>query len=202
MILRVGLTGGIGSGKSTVADMFAELGVAVIDADSIAHELTTPSEECFNLITEHFGEKILKKSGELNRSALRQIIFNDSNEKRWIEQLLHPRIRNIIKQKIAAVTTPYCIIVIPLLTESSSIDFVDRILVVDLAEEKQIERVKKRDQIDGAMVNTIMQSQSDRKKRLAMADDIIENDGHIEQLRYQINEMHQKYLKLLISTLE
>jgi len=201
MILRIGLTGGIGSGKTTVADMFAELGIMIIDADEIARTLTAKNAPCVDLIAEHFGEQVLLKKGELNRAALRQIIFNKPEAKNWLEQLLHPRIRHIIKEEIEQVTSPYCVVVIPLLTESKGIDFIDRILVVDAPEEMQIDRVKARDQMDDATVKAIIQSQSDRKKRLAMADDIIENGGNTDQLRAQVNEIHQKYLKLLISTI-
>ncbi len=194
-MLRIGLTGGIGSGKTTVADMFKQLGVTVIDADQIARDITAPNTTALQAIIKHFGRSLLKSDGTLDRSQLRDIIFNNPTERDWLQGLLHPAIRLEMQQQIKVAKPPYCILAIPLLTESSSIDFVDRILVIDAPEALQLERATARDQSNAAAIKAIMQSQSSRAERLAYADDIIVNDSSLDALRQQVVALHKIYLQ-------
>src|SRR3990167_1529744 len=155
----VGLTGGIGSGKTTVAHLFEKLGVPNIDADEIAHRLTRPNEIAYDDIIKHFGVCILNDDKTINRKKLSVIIFENPAEKKWLENLLHPLIRAKMKNAIQKIKSPYCICVIPLLTESSGIDFIDRVLVVDSSPEKQLLRAAKRDQVSAERVQKIMDLQ-------------------------------------------
>jgi dephospho-CoA kinase len=193
-MLKIGLTGGIGSGKSTVAKYFAELGITVIDADQIAHELCASNTSCTKKIIEHFGNKILNKDGTLNRSYLRKLIFQDAREKKWLEQLLHPLVYQEMQRQIQKATSPYCILVIPLLFETKAEDFVDRILVVDSLEQLQIKRIQKRDKISEAEIKKICASQIPRDEHLSRADDIIHNDKSLADLQKQVKKLHQEYL--------
>lgn len=196
-MLKIGLTGGIGSGKSTVAKMFCELGINIIDADIIARELTTQESPLLPLITEHFGGNILDIHGRLDRELLRKIVFEKPEEKKWLEQLLHPKIREKIIEQIKQVQSSYCIVVIPLLTEADDpIKFLDRICVVDTPKNIQIERTCKRDQITEEQVTAIINQQNSRQKRLAFADDVIVNDGDLETLKAKIKKLHHFYLQL------
>lgn len=195
-MLTIGLTGGIGSGKSTVAELFAELGVPIIDADRIAHQLTTPDSHAFTAIIKHFGSAILTEDGLLDRKKLRALIFADSSERQWLESLLHPLIRKEMLRQLILLKAPYCILVIPLLTESNTIRFIDRRLIVDLPESLQIERVSLRDHLTADQVRAILNAQSSRAERLATADDIIENTGSVAALKEKVAKLHQQYLKL------
>lgn len=196
-MLRVGLTGGLGSGKSTAADCFAELKVPVIDADKIAHELTQPDQEAFKKIVEHFGKEISINQVLLNRVKLRSLIFQSLKERLWLENLLHPPIISKIQESLKYLKIPYCILVIPLLTESlQSINFLDRILVIDAPASIQIQRVKIRDRLSQQQIELIMHSQSRREKRLAMADDILVNNQDVTVLREAVFKLNYKYLKL------
>lgn len=196
IMLVIGLTGGIGSGKTIVANLFAALGVPIIDADAISREVTERDSFAQKEIVHYFGKTILKENGELNRSKLRSIIFKDADKKMWLEQLLHPLIVAEMKERISPLTSPYCIAVIPLLLEVGTISYINRILVVDTAEETQIARVSARDNIAKADAITILKTQIERKARLKGADDIIINDGLIADLKPQVEKMHIFYTKM------
>jgi dephospho-CoA kinase len=195
-MLRVGLTGGIGSGKSCVAQWFQRLGVDIIDADKIAHLITEPNTYSFETIIEHFGNCIVDKNGNLDRSALRQRVFQSPDERRWLENLLHPIIRESIKSRINKVNSPYCVIVIPLLAESNNIDYLDRICVISTTEALQIKRVTQRDNISASDASKILAAQASNQARLKIADDVIENNADIDSLRTQVAHLNQKYLDL------
>lgn len=192
--LVIGLTGGIGSGKTTVANLFANLYVPIIDADMIAREVTQVNSSALTAITQHFQENLLLADGSLNRSKLRQIIFAHPEERHWLENLLHPLIQTEIEKRIQTISAPYCIVVIPLLFEVQPYSFIDRVLVVDAPEHLQIERVMTRDKAEKNHVETIMQSQVQREHRLAKADDIIINTGSIEDLEKEVENLHNQYL--------
>lgn len=195
-MLRIGLTGGIGSGKSTVAQYFAELGVPVIDTDAIARDVVLPDSLAFKKIAEHFGSAVITAKGELNRQALRDIIFKSELDRKWLESLLHPLIRKVVAEQVAQAKSPYCVLVIPLLVESKSYPMIDRILVVDAPEEQQLARAQKRDQLTKAQVEAIMKAQAIRAERLTAANDVISNDGDLQHLHEQIKKLHESYLQL------
>ncbi|MGB5442184.1 MAG: dephospho-CoA kinase [Gammaproteobacteria bacterium] len=194
--LVIGLTGGIGSGKTTVADGFAALGVPVIDADLIARELVEPGQPALDQIRTLFGAECLSADGRLDRALVRRRIFADESLRHRLEAILHPDIRNRINDLIAEVRTAYCIVVIPLLLETGQDDLIDRILVVDAPEEEQIKRVAARDKLSHNAVMTIMGTQADRQTRLAAADDIIANNSDLETLMSQIRSLHRRYLEI------
>ena len=193
--LVIGLTGGIGSGKTTVADAFQALGVPVIDADRIARELVEPGEPALAEISAIFGSQCLTTEGHLDRVWLRKRVFGDAALRLRLEEILHPRIRRRMLAQIAASRAPYCIAVIPLLLETQQTDLVDRILVVDAPESSQIARVTSRDRLPRDSVVAIMQSQADRESRLAVADDIIVNDRGLDALIAQVRVLHQHYME-------
>lgn len=195
-MLVIGLTGGIGSGKTTVADLFAEHGIPIIDADVLAREVTLPDQPAFIAIVNHFGKAILLPDGTLNRKQLRQIIFDHANEKSWLEKLLHPLIRQILETRIKTLPGPYCIAVVPLLLEVTPYPFIDRILVIDAPTSLQIERVGKRDQVSADLVESIMKTQMKREHRLEKAHDVILNDGDLSHLATQVENLHKKYLAI------
>ncbi len=194
--LVVGLTGGIGSGKTTVANGFAELGVPLIDADLIARELVEPGQAALDEIRTVFGPGCLTAEGRLDRAHIQQRIFNDKTLRLRLEAILHPVIRKRIKALITDVRTAYCIVVIPLLLETGQNDLVDRILVIDAPEEEQIKRVAARDKLSHNAIIKIMHTQADRETRLANADDIIVNNSGLETLTSQIQTLHRRYLEL------
>jgi dephospho-CoA kinase len=196
-MLVVGLTGGTGSGKSTVADLFAAHGIPIIDADVIAREITLPSTPAFHAILAHFGPSILQSDGSLDRQALRHIIFDDNEARAWLENTLHPLILEQIKQRISLISAPYCLVVIPLLAEKGSYTFINRILVVDASQQLQIERIRKRDHSDIKLATAIVQSQATREKRLKLADDIILNDGDLADLLPQVERLHTFYAMMV-----
>lgn len=195
----VGLTGGIGSGKSTVGDLFAKLNVPVIDADVIAREVVAKGSPLLTQIAEHFGEEVLMESGELNRAKLRQIVFSEPDEKTWLNQLLHPAIRNEMLSQVEQCQQPYVILMVPLLIENNLTLLCDRILVVDVLPEIQLERAAKRDKNKIEIIKNIMNSQVSREERLKYADDIIDNNRPLEQglsiIENQVKQLHQIYLK-------
>lgn len=196
-MMKIGLTGGIGSGKSTVAQLFSELGIPVIDADVIAREVVMPGAKALTKIVEHFGSTILTTNGELDRQQLRQKVFSDSKERKWLEQLLHPLILEEMKSRAEQLHGDYCLLVIPLLLEIAPYEIIDRILVVDIPEELQIIRAQQRDNTNAAQIDAIIKTQVNRLQRLAVADDVIHNDGNLADLKKQVLELHQFYLDLI-----
>ncbi|MCE3238998.1 MAG: coaE 1 [Gammaproteobacteria bacterium] len=193
-MFTIGLTGGIGSGKSTVADLFKKKGITIIDADHIAHDLTQPGQICFNKIVEIFGKSILLSNKNLDRAQLRRIIFADPAKRQWLEQLLHPLIRAEMQRLILNADSPYCIAVIPLLLETAPNPIIQRILVIDAPEEQQIARCMTRDHLSEKEIKAIMQTQVTRKQRLAAADDIIHNHNTFAELLPQVEKLHHFYL--------
>ena len=197
MTFVVGLTGGIGSGKSAAAREFERLGAAVVDTDAIAHELTAPGGAALEHIKALFGEGFIGPSGAMDREAMRQRVFNDPGAKRALEALLHPMIRTESQRRIAAARGPYVIYVVPLLVESGNErDRVDRVLVVDVPEGLQVERVARRSGLPEREVRAIMAQQASRAARLAAANDVIDNSGALEALRAQVAALHARYLKM------
>lgn len=194
-MLKIGLTGGIGSGKTTVANLFEDLEITIIDSDVIARELIV-SEHVFSEVLKKFGASILNNKGELDRKKLRTLIFNDSDTKKWLEDLLHPLIKKEIQRQILKASSLYCIIVIPLLVETQSYDLIDRVLLVDAKEEEQLKRTSLRDQLDEKHIIKMLQGQATRKERLAIADDIIHNSGSLDDLKKQVTQLHQFYLTI------
>lgn len=192
-MLVIGLTGGIGSGKSTVARLFAEKGVTIIDTDQLARDITLPGQEALAKIIEKFGKGILLPDKTLDRSQLRKIVFTDLHKRQWLEQLLHPLIRAETQRRIESATSPYCMVVIPLLLETKPNPLVKRILVVDLPEEQQLLRAHLRDQLPEKEISAIMRSQVTREQRLAAADDVIDNHGTLAELIPQVEKLHQSY---------
>lgn len=194
-MLVIGLTGGIGCGKSAVTDLFEQLGVAVIDADKVAREVVEPGQPALALIEQRFGSGVLASDGSLNRRKLREIVFDDQQARQDLESILHPRIRESMRRRLEALKAPYAILSIPLLQETGQVDTVDRVLVVDCTEEVQIERVRKRDRIRSEDVRAILAAQSSRVERLQIADDVIENSGPPEALAPQVEALHRHYLE-------
>lgn len=195
-MIIIGLTGSIGSGKTTVSDIFKKLGIAIIDMDVIAREVVKHGTPAFEIIKEHFGVQILTKDGELNRSMLRDIIFNNAMEKLWLENLLHPFINACAYQQALASTSPYCIVVIPLLFETGRADWLDRVLVVLADKNQQIKRVVMRDQCNTNDIKKILNVQVSDEIRRQGADDIIQNTGSTEDLHKQVLKLHKFYLEL------
>ncbi len=196
----VGLTGGIGSGKSTIEKLFAEHQVPIVDADLIARQVVEKGSPCLAQIVAHFGERILNEAGELNRSALRQIIFHAEEEKNWLNSLLHPAIREAMLNRLHQIQAPYVLWVVPLLIENRLTDYCDRILVVDVLPEIQLERALQRDKSQLETIKNIMAAQVDRPTRLRYADDVIENNAplaeNLAHLKAQVSRLHQRYLAL------
>lgn len=194
--LHIALSGGIASGKTYVSNKFSSLGVDIIDTDIIAHEIVLPGRSALEEITDNFGKSVLQKDGALNRRLMRKIVFEDSKKRLILESILHPKIQNEVKNKISSLDGPYQIIVVPLLTKSPILKQVNRILIIDCDEKKQLKRLIKRDGISTKLASQIMSSQSDRKERLSIADDIILNDDDFDSLDTQIINLHRCYLDL------
>lgn len=192
----VGLTGGIGSGKSTVANLFADKAVPVIDTDIIARKVVAPGTSGLDQIKKVFGNTVITGQDKLDRTALRKIIYSDNKKRKQLEDILHPLIREKAQYQINNLDNDYCIIVIPLLIETGHPYKLDRILVVDCDEQIQIERTIARDNYDEVQVKKILASQVDRKTRLAKADDIITNNTDLDMLTNQVNQLHLKYSRL------
>ncbi len=193
---RIGLTGGIASGKTTVANLFAELGAAIIDTDVIAREVVAPGQPALEEIATAFGDEVLQADGSLDRGALRARIFASVEDRRRLEAITHPRIRAETLRQASEAGGPYQLIVVPLLVESPLRDSVDRILVVDCPEETQIERLMARDADSEAQARRILAAQASRSERLAIADDVVRNDGSREDTRRQVAALHEIYRSL------
>ncbi len=194
--LRIGLTGGIASGKSAAARAFAALGVPVIDADQVAREVVAPGEACLQAVTEEFGSGVLADDGSLDRRALREIVFADPARRRRLEAILHPEIGRRIRAWLEAQDAPYVILESPLLLETSQHRLVDRVLVIDVSEALQLTRTMTRDQCDEARARAILAAQMPRALRLQRAQDIIVNDSGLEELGRQVTDLHQRYQAL------
>jgi dephospho-CoA kinase len=192
-VLVVGLTGGIGSGKTTVSDRFARHGAPVIDTDLLARELVDPGQPALAAIVTEFGPECLDDRGRLQRAHLRERVFADPAGRRRLEAILHPRIRALARERIADLTAPYCLVVIPLLAETGMTDLVDRILVVDVPEAEQLRRVIARDRIDEIQARRILAAQAPRARRLALANEILDNAGDLDHLDRQVAALHQRY---------
>ncbi|ORM55741.1 dephospho-CoA kinase [Pantoea conspicua] len=192
----IALTGGIGSGKSSIARQFAAFGVNIIDADLIAREVVEPGTPALQAIAARYGAAILTEQGSLDRARLRDIIFQTPEEKNWLNALLHPLINARTQQLIAEASSPYVLWVVPLLVENQLQHQADRVLVIDVDEATQIARTRQRDQISLAQAQRILAAQATRQQRLACADDIIDNSGEPEDALPQVAELHQRYLRL------
>jgi dephospho-CoA kinase len=200
MTFAVGLTGGIGSGKTIVAGLFASHGAALVDTDEISRQLTAPDQPAVAAIAERFGQEFVARDGSLDRARMRRLVFDNPSHRKDLEALLHPLIRQESTRRIRDVTAPYVVVVVPLLVESTGYSgIIDRILVVDCDPETQIRRVMRRSGLTRNEVLAIMSSQVSREQRLRAADDIIYNDSDIETLRTQIQALHSKYLGLATS---
>ena len=193
----VGLTGGIGSGKTAVSDQFKALGIDIIDADIVARDVVTPGSDALDAIQKRFGESVLFDNGELNRANLRHIVFSNPDEKQWLNELLHPLIRQNIIAALSQAKSAYCILVAPLLLENKLHHIVDRVLVVDVSRECQIKRTIKRDNSSKAQVEAIINSQISQDERLKFANDVIDNENlSLKQLSKKVVNLHQMYLDL------
>lgn len=196
-MLKIGLTGGIGSGKSTVAELFSDLGVIVIDADQISHQLTRSGSDSFKAIRQLLGDEFIDAKGELDRKKIALYIFSYPEKKAALENILHPRIKQRMLQEIEqAEQGAYIILSIPLLLETDFADLVDRILVVDADDEIRIQRTRQRDDRSEQQIRAIMRQQINRDRRLQCADDIIYNNGDFEDLRSAVGRLHQQYLTM------
>lgn len=199
MALIIGLTGGIASGKSTVARAFAALGVPWVDADDVAREVVEPGEPALAEIAARFGAGVLNPDGTLDRRALREIVFADADARRWLESVTHPRIRERLSARLdqlAADGAPYVLLVTPLLFESGQHEMVDRALVIDVPESLQIERTAARDDVDTTQARRIVAAQMPRAERLARADDVLDNGGSEAEMRCQVAELDRRYRAL------
>lgn len=197
MVFIVGLTGGIGSGKTAVSDRFAELGIKVVDADVCARVVVEPGRPALAQIVDHFGPEVLQADGSLDRARLRQIVFANEAERKWLESLLHPLIFEEMWSQLQSANSPYAILVSPLLVEAGQNAICQRILVVDVPEDVQLARTMARDANSAEQVKAMMASQASRDARLAKADDVITNDSSLESLWQQVDQMHQRYLALV-----
>lgn len=196
-MLTIGLTGGIASGKSTVAELFAALGVPVIDTDVIAREVVEPGEPGLDAVRAAFGPKVLTSEGRLDRRRLREIVFADAAKRRRLESILHPLIRQRTLARLEAVRdAPYAIVVVPLLVETNFGELVDRVLVVDVPVDTQLERLVARDGIDRSAAEAMVAAQTSRETRLAHADDVIDNAGDLAAARAQVERLHARYVEL------
>jgi len=192
--MTVGLTGGIGSGKSTVCRMFERLGVPIIDADVVARELVEPGQPALSALVELLGSEVLDADGRLNRARVREVVFHDPGLRAKVEGLLHPLIRAEMQQRVSALVAPYCIQAIPLLVETGQASSVDRLLLIDLPVDLQIERTLARDSGSRETVQAIIEAQASREQRLALAGDVIDNNADLEAVRRRVHDLHQRYM--------
>ncbi|MEE8429117.1 MAG: dephospho-CoA kinase [Gammaproteobacteria bacterium] len=195
-MLVIGLTGGIGSGKSAAADRFASHGVPVIDADSISRELVAPGKPALQEIVQHFGPEYLQPDGTLNRARLSEAVFSELDVRQRLEAILHPKVRQVIQQRLTKLDAPYCIVVIPLLVEANQRDLVDRVLLTDSPLDLRYQRLAERDGKSREQVDRILAAQSHPGNRREVADDIISNDGGWDRLYDQVDALHLQYLAL------
>lgn len=195
--LIVGVTGGIGCGKTTVTNLFAQHGVDIVDADEVAREVVRPNSKGLKELISHFGQSILNKNNTLNRGALRTLIFADDNAKNTVNTILHPLIREEMLNQLHNTMSQYCILSAPLLLENKLQNLVGQILVIDIPESLQLERTLSRDGGNITTIKSIMRSQVTREQRLAMADDIIDNSRSINNLKPQVNLLHDKYMAMV-----
>ncbi|WP_339668741.1 dephospho-CoA kinase [Dasania marina] len=194
--LIIGLTGGIGSGKTAASDYFKQLGIDIVDADEVARLVVANGSPALARISEHFGSSILRPDGGLNRAQLRDIIFQNPEQKTWLEQLLHPLIRLSITEQLANASSPYTIFVSPLLLETDQQQLCDRILVIDVPAALQLQRASNRDNNNSEQIQRIIDSQIPRQERLKLADDVIDNSDDVAALQQKIDTLHAKYLTL------
>ena len=192
-LFRVGLTGGIATGKSTVANLFAALGVTIVDTDLLAREVVAPGSALLPKIAAHFGAQVLQKDGNLDRARLRELVFANPAERQWLEALTHPAIRELTDKRCEEATGKYVMVAIPLLVETSGADRFDRVLVVDCAPEIQLARLQARDGSTREQAAQLLAAQATREQRLAVADDVIVNNGDIASLRDQVEKLHRRY---------
>lgn len=195
MGLIVGVTGGIGSGKSAVTRQFETLGITVVDADLVARVIVEPGMPALSAIADHFGDDIIQPDGNLDRAELRARVFSDDAERLWLEQLTHPLIGQEILDQISTSKSPYTILSSPLLLETSQKDLVDCVIVVDVPESVQLERTMARDNNDQAQVERIMAAQMQRETRLQRADKVIDNSGTLETLASEVNKLHKEFIE-------
>ena len=194
--LTIALTGGIGSGKTSIASIFKNLGVPIIDSDTISKEIILPGKPCFKDIVNEFGEEILTNKGTIDRYKLRDIIFNNDKARIKLENITHPIIFKNIDIQTSLINYPYCLVIVPLLIETKSVKYFDKVLLVDTFKNIQFERVSKRDSMSLTLLRKIIKIQATRSERLKYADDIIENNNEIGNLNEYINILHKKYLTL------
>jgi dephospho-CoA kinase len=194
--LRIGLTGGIASGKTTVANFFADLGIPVIDTDVIARDVVAKGAPALAQIRADFGDAVFNDDGVLDRKAMRKLVFSDDSKRRQLEGILHPRIREAAVVQVQAVTDPYMIIVVPLLVESPMKALMDRVLVVDCSEDVQLKRLLARDTEDEAQARRMIAAQASRDERRAIADEVLLNDTDLDETRRQVDALHHRYLEL------
>ena len=190
----IGLTGGIGSGKTAVSDTFEELGIVVVDADLASRVVVEKGKPCLKEIARHFGNDILTDNEELDRAKLREIIFQSQEEKDWLESLLHPAIAKQIQDELSSSESPYTILVSPLLLETNQKDFCNKVLVVDVPVELQMERTLRRDGVSEEQVRSIIKAQISREDRLDLADEVIVNDGSLEELQAAVKKLHESFM--------
>ena len=196
-MLIIGLTGGIGSGKSVASDKFKSLGVAVVDADVASRTVVEPGKPALKEIQDHFGSGIITAEGKLDRNKLREIIATDAKERKWLESVLHPKIGEQITKEISESTSVYTLFVAPLLLETNSQEMCSRVVVVDVPKDVQIQRTAKRDKVSSNQVEQMVAAQMKREKRLEKADDVLLNNGTIEDLEKQVEELHKKYIQMV-----
>ncbi|MGB0733307.1 MAG: dephospho-CoA kinase [Pontibacterium sp.] len=192
---KVGLTGGIGSGKSAVSDHLASLGITIVDSDVIAREVVQKGEQALNLIAQHFGDHVLTSEGELDRAVLRELIFDQPEERKWLESLLHPIIRKRTIQALDSATSPYVVLASPLLIEAKQTVLVDFVVVVDVPEATQLSRTLARDGVSEAQIKAILAAQCTRQERLQAADLVVSNAGTLDELYTQVSKLHTELLK-------
>ncbi len=196
MTFVVGVTGGIGSGKTQVTDLLASLGVTIVDADVVAREVVMPGSVALSEITAHFGDNMLDAQGNLQRALLREIIFSDNQAKTWLEALLHPLIRSSIKQQLAAASGAYAVLVSPLLLETDQQELVDELVVVDAEPQQQMDRASQRDSNAAAQIKAIMDKQLPRQERLDGADRVLDNSQSLSHLHEQVMQLHEQLIKV------